>query len=116
MQAFWGIFIELFSFLRGHPLTAVLLFSPLSLLFAALAIRDYGCLDSRLVVWALAASIPASGTLIRLCDREAASFLVGERWSLAVFMGMSLALNAMLAGAVIPPYWLTRVLISPACG
>jgi hypothetical protein len=53
-----------------------------------------------------------SGTLIRLGDRKAASYLVGDRWSLAVFMGLSLALNALLAGAVILPYWLTRVLIS----
>lgn len=115
MRSFWGIFIELLKFLKGHPLTGALLFTPSFLVFTALAIWDYGCLDPWPVVWGLAASIPVSGTLIRLCDRKAASFLVGDRWSLAVFMGLSLALNAMLAGVVILPYWLTRVMIPPVC-
>ena len=93
----------------------VLLFAPLVLLFVILVMWDYFCVHPEPVLWALVVSLPLSGTLIRVFDHEAASFLIGDRWSLPIFMVFSLAVNAMIAGVVILPYWLFRVLINPMC-
>ena len=115
MRALAEVLAELFTFLRGRGLVAVALVSPALFFLAALIMRDYLCMSLEPALWAMAMSVPASGTAIRLHDREAAQFFVGKRWSLAVFMGFSLALNAMLAGAFVLPYWGLRVLINPAC-
>ena len=96
-------------------MVGVLLFSPLALFFTALVVWDFFCTDPEAVLWVLVVSVPLSGTLIRVFNHEAASFLVGDRWSLPTFMMFSLAVNAIIAGAIILPYWFLRVLINPVC-
>jgi hypothetical protein len=115
MLDFLKIFQELVRFLIGRPIVGSLLLAPLVLFFAILVMLDYFCMDPEPIYWALAASLPLSGTFIRMLDHEATRFLVGERWSLPIFMVFSLVVNGMIAGAITLPYWLFRVLINPVC-
>ena len=115
MRDFLKIFQELIRFLIKRPIVGALLFLPLILSVTALVVWDYFCVDPEFVIWALVVSVPLSGTLIRVLDHDAASFLVGDRWSLPIFMMFSLAVNAMIAGVIIVPYWFFRILINPVC-
>ena len=115
MQDVLRVFQDLIRFLTDRPIVGTLLFTPLVLLFTVLVMWDYLCMDTEPVLWALAASVPLSGTLIRMLDREAVRFLVGERWSLPIFMVFSLAVNGVIAGAAMLPYWGLRLLIRPVC-
>ena len=115
MQDVLKVFQDLIRFLSGRPIVGSLLFAPLILFYAVLLMWDYFCVDPEAVFWVLAASVPLSGTLIRMLDQEAAHFLVGERWSLPIFMVFSLAVNGMTAGAIMLPYWIVRLLMNPVC-